>query len=628
MESLFKSTLIDPWFLENIRQIVEFEEELRSVGLLAGLDDDTLRRAKEWGFLTDKRLSDLLSCDEKDVRDRRHATGIVPVYKTIDTCGAEFEAYTPYLYSTYEEECESNPTDRSKKVIILGGGPNRIGQGIEFDYCCVHACFALQEAGYESIMINCNPETVSTDYDTADRLYFEPLTLEDVLEVVRLEKPYGVIVHFGGQTPLKLANALEAAGVPIIGTPPDAIDRAEDRERFRQVLDKLELKQPPSATATTVAGAEEIAKRIGLPVLVRPSYVLGGRAMEIVHQMDHLRAYMERAIASSPDHPILIDKFLDHAIEVDVDAVCDGNLVVVGGIMEHIEMAGVHSGDSACSIPPWSLSAEIQDEIRRQTRLMALELGVVGLMNVQFAVADGEVFVIEVNPRASRTVPFVSKAVGVPLAKIGARVMAGETLEELGFTEEIVPAFTSVKEAVFPFIKFPGVDTLLGPEMKSTGEVMGIDHNFGLAFAKAETAGGNPLPQSGTMFISVREEDRKELDTIARRFAAAGLSLIATSGTAEYIRGLGLECDSINKVREGSPHCVDAIREGRIAGVVNTVGSYQSVQESFSIRRAALECGIAYFTTAAAAEAASEGVELLGDSPAGVNALQDLHGIA
>jgi carbamoyl-phosphate synthase large subunit len=623
VEQLYGLTLIDPWFLENIRQIVEFESELADAGLLAAVDDPTLRRAKSWGF-SDKRLSELLGCTEGDVRGRRSDAGIHPVYKTVDTCAAEFEAYTPYLYSTYEQECEANPTDK-KKIMILGGGPNRIGQGIEFDYCCVHACFALQEAGYETIMVNCNPETVSTDYDTADRLYFEPLTLEDVLEIVRLEKPDGVIVQFGGQTPLKLSTALEAAGVPIIGTPPDAIDRAEDRERFRQVLEKLDLKQPPSATATEVEEAERIAARLGLPVLVRPSYVLGGRAMEIVHHMDHLRAYMERAIASSSEHPVLIDKFLDHAIEVDVDAVCDGEHVVLGAIMEHIEMAGVHSGDSACSITAWSLSDEIQEEIRRQTRLLALDLGVLGLMNTQFAVADNEVFVIEVNPRASRTVPFVSKAIGKPLAKIAARVMAGETLEELDFTEEIVPQFTSVKEAVFPFIKFPGVDTLLGPEMKSTGEVMGIDHAFGLAFAKAETAAGNPLPSNGTVFISVRQEDRKELDKIARRFASAGMELLGTSGTAAYIRDLGLDCDSVNKVRDGSPHCVDAIRAGRVAAVINTVGTPESVHESFSIRRAALECGIPYFTTAAAAEAASEGVELLDGSPPGVNALQDLH---
>jgi len=623
VDRVFDLTKIDRWFLENIEQIIQIERELENVGGLDAIDDAALRRAKRCGF-SDARLATLLSTGESGVRERRHSSRIYPVYKTVDTCAAEFEAYTPYFYSTYETEDEANPTDR-RKIMILGGGPNRIGQGIEFDYCCVHAVFALAEAGYETIMVNCNPETVSTDYDTSDRLYFEPLTLEDVLEIVRTENPTGVIVQFGGQTPLKLAKALEAEGVPIIGTPPDSIDRAEDRERFRQVLDKLGLKQPTSETTTSVEEAERIAAKIGFPVLVRPSYVLGGRAMEIVHEMAHLRRYMERAIKTAPDHPILIDKFLDRAIEVDVDAVCDGERVVIGGIMEHIEMAGVHSGDSACSIPPWSLSAEVQDNIREQVRVMALEIGVLGLMNVQFAVTIDDVYVIEVNPRASRTVPFVCKALGVSLAKIAARVMAGETLEELGFTSEVVPQFNSVKEAVFPFIKFSGVDTLLGPEMKSTGEVMGIDKSFGLAFAKAEIAASNPLPDQGTVFISVREEDRGELEKIARGFSGAGMSLLGTKGTAAHLVSLGFECESVNKVREGSPHCVDAIRSGKVTAVINTVGSPQSVEESFSIRRAALECGIAYFTTAAAAEAASEGVELLAGASPSVNALQDLH---
>jgi carbamoyl-phosphate synthase large subunit len=622
VEKAFELSKIDPWFLENIRQIVETEADLAGRGGLDRLQTDELRRAKRWGF-SDKRLATLLGASEKAVRDRRRREGIVPVYKTVDTCAAEFEAHTPYLYSSYETECEARPSAQ-KKIVILGGGPNRIGQGIEFDYCCVHASFALKEAGYETIMVNCNPETVSTDYDTSDRLYFEPLTLEDVLEIVRTEKPDGVIVQFGGQTPLKLAKQLEAEGVPIIGTPPDAIDRAEDRERFRQVLDDLGLKQPPSATATSVEQAERIAEQIGLPVLVRPSYVLGGRAMEIVHEMAHLRRYMERAIASSPEHPILVDKFLDKAIEVDVDAVCDGERVVIGGVMEHIEMAGVHSGDSACSIPPWSLPEKVLSEIRRQTRALALELGVLGLMNVQYAVVGNDVYVLEVNPRASRTVPFVSKAMGVPLAKIAARVMGGETLVALGFTEEIIPRYSSVKEAVFPFIKFPGVDTLLGPEMKSTGEVMGIDPEFGLAFAKAQAAAGNPLPCAGTVFISVREEDRADLEKIARNFVSGGLSLTATRGTAEYLRNLGFECKIINKVGEGSPHCVDAIRARKIAAVVNTVGTPQSVQESLPIRRAALECAIPYFTTAAAAEAASMGIALQ-DGGTRVSALQDLH---
>jgi len=623
VEKVFELSKIDPWFLENIEQIIGMEKTIEAVGGLEKLDSDALRRAKTWGF-SDKRLSTLLGVKEKAVRDRRRKEKIEPVYKMVDTCGAEFVAHTPYLYSTYEMEDEAAPT-KNRKIIILGGGPNRIGQGIEFDYCCVHASFALKEAGCETIMVNCNPETVSTDYDTSDRLYFEPLTLEDVLEIVRTERPDGVIVQFGGQTPLKLAKELEAEGVPIIGTPPDAIDRAEDRERFRIVLDDLGLKQPPSATARSVEEAERIVEKLGLPVLVRPSYVLGGRAMEIVHEMPHLRRYMERAIASSPDHPILVDKFLDMAIEVDVDAVCDGERVVIGGVMEHIEMAGVHSGDSACSIPPWSLPEDVLAEIRRATRALALELGVLGLMNVQYAVVGGDVYVLEVNPRASRTVPFVSKAIGVQLAKIAARVMAGESLVELGFTEEVIPPFSSVKEAVFPFIKFMGVDTVLGPEMKSTGEVMGIDHEFGLAFAKAQEAAGNPLPKKGRVFISVREEDRGDLEKIARGVTSAGLTLTATAGTAEQLRALAFECDTINKVRDGSPHCVDAIRAGEIACVINTVGTPQSIQESFSIRRAALECGVPYFTTAAAAEAASMGIALRDGAPLRVNALQDLH---
>ena len=623
VERLFELSKIDRWFLENIRQIIAFETDLAKLGAAVKLDDDTLRRAKTWGF-SDKRLSVLLGSDEKTIRERRYAAGIHPVYKTVDTCGAEFAAHTPYLYSSYESECEAAPTDR-KKVIILGGGPNRIGQGIEFDYCCVHAVFALKEAGYEAIMVNCNPETVSTDYDTSDHLFFEPLTHEDVMAVIGAMRPTGVIVQFGGQTPLNLASGLKAAGAPLIGTSVDSIDRAEDRERFRQVLDKLELRQPPSATARTVEQAITIAEKLTLPVLVRPSYVLGGRAMEIVHEMDHLRRYMERAIESSPDHPVLIDKFLDDAVEVDVDVVSDGSLVVVGGIMEHIEMAGVHSGDSACSIPPWTLGRSVLDEIRAAVKALALELGVRGLMNTQFAVDGDTVYVLEVNPRASRTVPFVSKAVGVPLAKIAARVMAGETLEQLNCTKEVVPRYTSVKESVFPFIKFPGVDTILGPEMKSTGEVMGIDRMFGLAFAKAEIAAGNPLPHDGTVFISVREEDRWHIEKVARRLASKGFTILATRGTAGFLRESGVPCQAVNKVREGSPHCVDLVLEKRIAAVINTVGTPQSMKESFSIRRAALEAGIPYFTTAAAATAAVEAIELLDGSPPRVNALQDLH---
>ncbi|MEE8310818.1 MAG: carbamoyl-phosphate synthase large subunit [Candidatus Binatia bacterium] len=623
IDRLFELSKIDPWFLENIQQIIEFEQRLTSLGALSAIDEVTLRKAKAWGF-SDHRLGALLGTDETAIRRRREQLEVHPVYKTVDTCAAEFEAYTPYFYSSYDRECEANPSDR-QKIMILGGGPNRIGQGIEFDYCCVHAVFALHDAGYETIMVNCNPETVSTDYDTSDRLYFEPLTLEDVLSIVRVEKPTGVIVQFGGQTPLKLAKALEAEGVPIIGTPPEAIDRAEDRERFSAVLDRLGIAQPPGGTARTVAEAEAVAERIGLPVLVRPSYVLGGRAMEIVHERSRLRSYMETAIASSPEHPVLIDKFLDSAIEVDVDVICDGKEVVVGGIMEHIEMAGVHSGDSACSLPPWSLGAAVSDEIRRQVRELALDLGVLGLMNVQFAVAGDQVYVLEVNPRASRTVPFVSKAVGVPLAKLAARVMAGETLAELGFTNEIVPPFTSVKESVFPFIKFPGVDTLLGPEMKSTGEVMGIDPRFGIAFAKAEVAAGNPLPEGGTALVSVRAEDRAAIEEVARKLVGAGIRLLGTRGTAAFLRGCGIECDAVNKVREGSPHTVDAIRSGEVSAVFNTVGTPESIQDSFSLRRAALESGVPYFTSTAAARAASEGVLLLGGSKPTVRALQDLH---
>jgi len=622
-ERLFEMTKIDPWFLENIRQIVAKEGVIAGHGSVAALPTDELRLAKQWGF-SDRRLATLLATDEKAVRTRRLKDGITPVYKMVDTCAAEFLAYTPYLYSTYEEEDEAPPSSR-KKVIILGGGPNRIGQGIEFDYCCVHAAFALKDAGYESIMVNCNPETVSTDYDTSDRLYFEPLTLEDVLAIVAREKPDGVIVQFGGQTPLKLAKALEAEGVPIIGTSPDAIDRAEDRERFNAALEGLGLRQPPAGLARTVAEAEAVAQRLGLPVLVRPSYVLGGRAMEIVHEFEHLRRYMENAIKSSPEHPVLIDKFLDHAIEVDVDAISDGKQVVIGGIMEHIEAAGVHSGDSACSLPPWSLSRELQDEIRHQTVAMARELGVCGLMNVQFAVAGDLVYVLEVNPRASRTVPFVSKAIGVPLAKLAARAMAGESLEALGFTTERIPGYTSVKEAVFPFLKFPGVDTLLGPEMKSTGEVMGIDGRFGLAFAKAEEAASNPLPTSGCALVTVRPEDRERVGRVSRRLVEAGMTLMATDGTAEYLEGLGLVCERVNKVYEGSPHTVDAIRGGKVQLVLHTVGDPKSVQDSFSMRRAALETATPYFTTIAGAAAAAEGLLLRGQDGVKVTALQDFH---
>jgi len=623
VEKLFGMTRIDPWFLTNIEQIVTKESELVARGSIEAVPEGELRLAKQWGF-SDRRLATLLRTDETTVRRRRLKDGITPVYKMVDTCAAEFVAYTPYLYSTYEEEDEAPPS-RRKKIVILGGGPNRIGQGIEFDYCCVHAAFALKDAGFEAIMVNCNPETVSTDYDTSDRLYFEPLTLEDVLAIVAREKPDGVIVQFGGQTPLKLAKALEAEGVPIIGTSPDAIDRAEDRERFHATLEALGLRQPPAGTARTVGEAEDVVRRLGLPVLVRPSYVLGGRAMEIVHEFEHLRRYMENAIRSSPEHPVLIDKFLDHAIEVDVDAICDGRQVVIGGIMEHIEQAGVHSGDSACSLPPWSLSRELQDEIRHQTVAMARELGVCGLMNVQFAIVGDLVYVLEVNPRASRTVPFVSKAIGVPLAKLAARAMAGETLESLGFTAERIPSYTSVKEAVFPFLKFPGVDTLLGPEMRSTGEVMGIDRRFGIAFAKAEEAAGNRLPDSGCALVTVRPEDRERIARVSRRLVEAGMSLMATRGTADSLGAIGLDCIRVNKVYEGGPHTVDAIRGGNVQLVLHTVGDPKSVQDSFSMRRAALETATPYFTTIAGAAAAAEGVLLRSKDGVKVTALQDFH---
>ena len=623
VEEVHRLTGIDPWFLENIGQLVECETGIAALGGLDALDDLTLSRAKRFGF-SDRRLAELLGVDEAALRERRYAAGIEPAFKTVDTCAAEFSADTPYLYSCYEDEDESAPTDR-KKVMILGGGPNRIGQGIEFDYCCVHAAFGLKEAGYETIMVNCNPETVSTDYDTSDRLYFEPLTLEDVMAIVRKERPVGVIVQFGGQTPLKLARALEAEGAPIIGTSPDAIDRAEDRERFREMLDKLGLLQPPNATVRSLAEAEEVAERVGYPVLVRPSYVLGGRAMEIVPDIEALRRYMNNALESSGEHPVLVDKFLDHAVEVDVDAVSDGRLVVIGGIMEHIEMAGVHSGDSACSLPPWSLAPEVQDEIRIQVRAMALELGVIGLMNVQFAVAGGRIYVLEVNPRASRTVPFVSKATGVSLAQIAARVMAGESLDALGLTEEIVPEHISIKEAVFPFIKFSSVDTVLGPEMKSTGEVMGIATSFAAAFVKAELAAGNALPSEGTALVSVREEDRDAIEPVARALSEAGIAVLATKGTAAFLASKGIECRAVNKVREGSPHTVDAIRGGSVSMVINTTGGPADVKDSFTLRRSALESGIPYFTTASAATAAAEGIRMFSQGSPGVLALQDLH---
>jgi carbamoyl-phosphate synthase large subunit len=564
----------------------------------------------------------LLGETESNVRAHRHALGIRPVFKRVDTCAAEFATSTAYLYSTYEEECEAEPTGR-EKIMVLGGGPNRIGQGIEFDYCCVHAALALREDGYETIMVNCNPETVSTDYDTSDRLYFEPLTLEDVLEIVHKESPSGVIVQFGGQTPLKLARALEAANVPIIGTTPDSIDLAEDRERFQQLLKRIGLKQPPNRTASSPEEAVDLADEIGYPLVVRPSYVLGGRAMDIVHGEEELRRYMRDAVQVSNDSPVLLDRFLDHAKEVDVDAICDGEDVLIGGIMEHIEQAGVHSGDSACSIPPYSLSQEVQDEMRRQMRLMALELGVVGLMNTQFALRRDEVFVLEVNPRASRTVPFVSKATGVPLAGIAAKVMAGKSLKEQGNIREIVPNFYSIKEAVFPFIKFPGVDPILGPEMRSTGEVMGIGWSFGGARAKSMKAASYGLPSPGKAFLSVRDADKDELIPIARELIGRGYDLVATSGTARFLNENFVECESVNKVMEGRPHVVDLIKNDEINFIVNTTEGAQAISDSFSIRREALQRKISYTTTIAGGRATLRALDHEEDYT--VHSLQQLH---
>ena len=622
VEELYRRSGIDPWFLRRVEEIVRAEDDLR--GADAGQRETWLRSAKRMGF-SDARLAELWGSDEDAVRALRHRLGVRPVYKRVDTCAAEFEAHTPYLYSTYEDECEARPTDR-EKIMILGGGPNRIGQGIEFDYCCVHAVFALREAGFETIMVNCNPETVSTDYDTSDRLYFEPLTLEDVLAIVDVEKPDGIIVQFGGQTPLKLAVPLERAGAPIIGTSPDAIDRAEDRERFDELLESLNLKRPEGAVARSESQAEAVAEKIGYPVLVRPSYVLGGRAMQIVRDVEALRDYMRFAVRASPEHPVLVDRFLSDAIEVDVDAISDGKRVVVGGIMEHIEEAGVHSGDSACSIPPYSLPKEVIDEIIRSTHQLALSLGVLGLMNVQYAVKGGEVFVIEVNPRASRTVPFVSKAIGRPLAKLAALVMVGKSLDELGFTEEIVPSHYSVKEAVFPFVKFPGVDTLLGPEMKSTGEVMGIDSDFGRAFAKAQIQAGNSLPTEGTVLVSMRTGDQEPVVEAVRTLANLGFEVVATEGTSRVLADHGIASQEVNKAYEDSPHTVDLIESGRIDLVINTVDADErAVKDSFSMRRAALQRGIPYCTTLAAARASASAIEALCAESIGVRSLQEIH---
>ncbi len=620
VEEVFEASKIDPWFLAQIAELVEIEQGLAGRSL-AALDAAALFRLKQKGF-SDRRLATLLGSSEGEVRARRWALDVHPVYKRVDTCAAEFASTTAYMYSTYEEECEAEPSERDK-IVVLGGGPNRIGQGIEFDYCCVHAAQACREDGFETIMVNCNPETVSTDYDTSDRLYFEPLTLEDVLEVIHKENPKGVIVQYGGQTPLKLARDLEAANAPIIGTTPDCIDLAEDRERFQQMLQELGLKQPPNRTAREEEEAVRLAAEIGYPLVVRPSYVLGGRAMEIVYNEDELRRYMGSAVKVSNESPVLLDRFLDDAIEVDVDAVCDGENVVIGGIMEHIEQAGVHSGDSACSLPPFSLDSAVQDEMRKQMVAMARALRVVGLMNTQFAVKDGEVYVLEVNPRASRTVPFVSKATGVPWAKVAARCMTGRTLKEQGITGEVVPEYFSVKEAVFPFIKFPGVDPQLGPEMKSTGEVMGVGENFGIAFAKSQLGAGVDLPHNGKAFISVRRVDRAGAVEVGRRLIELGFSLVATRGTGEALRAAGLECDYINKVQEGRPHIVDLIKNDEISLIVNTTEGRQSIADSASIRRSALRHKVTYTTTLAGGLALCEalGEEDIGD----VYRLQDLH---
>ena len=619
-EELFEATRIDPWFLRNIREIVEEEIALRDAG--PG-DAAALRRAKELGF-SDFQLGRMWGMDQMAVRALRKQHGVIATYKLVDTCAAEFEAYTPYYYSTYSDEDEVRESNRDK-IMILGGGPNRIGQGIEFDYCCVHAAFALKEDGFETIMVNCNPETVSTDYDTSDRLYFEPVTLEDVLNICEREKPKGVIVQFGGQTPLNLAMDLWKAGVPIIGTTPESIARAEDRKEFRELVEKLKLRQPPNDTATSLEEARAIAGQIGYPVVVRPSFVLGGRAMEIVYDQPSLDRYMSEAVSASPERPILIDRFLEGAIEIDVDALCDGTDVIIGGIMQHIEEAGVHSGDSACILPPYDLDSQTLDTIRKQTRALARELHVVGLMNIQYALQDHELYILEVNPRASRTVPFVSKATGLPLAKLAARVMAGKTLRELGITEDPWPRHISAKEVVLPFIKFPGVDILLGPEMRSTGEVMGIDSSMGLAFAKSQIAAGNRIPMSGTVFLSLNDRDKANMGTIGRDLAELGFTLMATHGTAECLQEQGLDVELVYKVGEDRPDIVDRIINGEVQWIINTPLGGTSKSDERAIRRTALERSLPIMTTLSAARAAILGIRALRSGVMSVRALQEYH---
>jgi carbamoyl-phosphate synthase large subunit len=620
LERIHELTGIDPWFLVQINELITEEAQVRRDGDKS-FGAERLRELKRLGF-SDRRLATLVRSTEQQVRAIRRDLGVVPVYKRVDTCAAEFATATAYLYSTYEEECEAEPS-RRRKIMILGGGPNRIGQGIEFDYCCVHAALALREDGFETIMVNCNPETVSTDFDISDRLYFEPLTLEDVLEIIHKERPEGVIVQFGGQTPLKLARALEAAGAPIIGTTPDSIDIAEDRERFQQLVKRLGLRQPANATARNEDQAVILAREVGYPLVVRPSYVLGGRAMEIVFNEDDLRSYVNTAVRVSNDSPVLLDRFLDVAVEVDVDAVCDGIDVLIGGIMEHVEQAGVHSGDSSCSLPPISLSPQIQEELREQTRTLAHGLQVVGLMNIQFAIQNGTIYLLEVNPRASRTVPFVGKATGVQIAKIAARVMTGRTLRELGVLEARVPPYYSVKAAVFPFSKFPEADPILGPEMKSTGEVMGTGRTFGEAYAKSQAASGVTLPRTGVCLISVRDRDKAGVVPLAQRLRARGFELVATSGTAVALTEAGIECRRANKVREGRPHIVDMIKNDEFDLIVNTTEGKQAILDSNSIRREAVHRGVTYYTTLAAALATCEALDHIDEVE--VNSLHDLH---